>query len=354
MLSRRAFAVLILFITLISPEAARAAPADPAPPLSAAQGHPACAGITYATLQTPECDAVMAAQPYPDVTPVPYDLGVIEGQDFVYFEADIVPLYDAPDGKEVGTLPAGRSSYVNVLQTSGDWVEVRPGRWASLEGAHYAEPSRFTGVLINHMEMPFAWAINTHCTSLTPGGRRDCRQSGSFRRYDLMNIYATVTVGEWDWHLVGPNQWTVQTNLSIVYPTPPVVYSWRWIGVSTYEQNLVAYEGARPVMATLVSTGDMDEERWRTDPGLWKVELFWEVGPMEGAAGSDDFYALDQVPYHMYFNWREALHGVYWHDNFGYYWSHGCVNLSVSDAKWLWDNWVILNTRVYVYDEKAG
>jgi len=204
------------------------------------------------------------------------------------------------------------------------------------------------------MEMPFAWAIYDHCTSLTPGGPRNCRESGYFDRYDLMNIYATVTVGEWDWHLVGPNQWTVQTKLSIVHPTPPALYSGRWVGVSTYEQNLVAYEGQRPVMATLVSTGDMDEEKWRTDPGLWKVELFWEVGPMQGAAGSDDFYALDQVPYHMYFNWREALHGVYWHDNFGYYWSHGCINLTVSDAKWLWDNWVRMNTRVYVYDEKPG
>jgi hypothetical protein len=90
------------------------------------------------------------------------------------------------------------------------------------------------------------------------------------------------------------------------------------------------------------------------DPGAWKVEPFWEVGPMEGAAGSDEVYALDQVPYHMYFNWREALHGFYWHDNFGYDWLHGCVNLSVSDAKWLWDNWVVQNTRVVVYDEKLG
>ncbi len=98
-------------------------------------------------------------------------------------------------------------------------------------------------------------------------------------------------------------------------------------------------------MATLVSTGDMEEEKFRTDAGVWKVDLFWEVGPMKGAAGSDDFYALDQVPYHMYFNWREALHGVYWHDNFGYYWSHGCVNLRVSDAKWLWDNWIRLDTE---------
>ncbi|MFN8528882.1 MAG: L,D-transpeptidase [Anaerolineae bacterium] len=338
------FVVLLIALIGIAP--------TPSLPAAAQQGHPGCMNITYATPQTPECDATMATFPYPDVTSIPYDLGVIAGQDFVYFDSDEVPLYDGPDGEQTGLLTAGRSRYVNVLQRSGDWAEVRPYRWASLENAHFATPSTFTGVTINHMEMPFAWAIYDHCTSLTPGGPRSCRQSGSLQRYQLVNIYATVTVGDWDWHLVGPGQWTVQTNLSIVHLTPPAAFNGRWIGVSTYEQNLVAYEGEQPVMATLVSTGDMDEERWRTDPGDWEVNLFWEVGPMEGAAGSDNFYALDQVPYHMYFNWREALHGVYWHDNFGYYWSHGCVNLSVSDAKWLWDNWVVLHTHVYVYDEK--
>lgn len=346
--------IVVLFATLAGLAPVHAAPAEPSPPVTVAQGHPGCAGITINTLQTPECDAVMAAHPYPDVSRIPYDLGVIAGKNFIYFKADEVPLYDGPDGEVIGTFTAGRSSYVNVLRMSGSWAEIRPGRWASLKNAVFAQPSTLTGVLINSMEMPFAWAIYDHCTSLTPGGPRNCRQSGSFRRYDLMNIYATVQVGEWDWHLVGPGQWTVQTNLSIVHPTPPAVFNWRWIGVSTYEQNLVAYEGTRPVMATLVSTGDMEEDWKRTDPGVWKVELFWEVGPMSGAAGSDDFYALDQVPYHMYFNWREALHGVYWHDNFGFWWSHGCVNLTVSDAKWLWDNWVVMGTRVYVYDEKPG
>jgi hypothetical protein len=235
-----------LFITLAVLALAHAGP-------TVAQGHPSCANITYETPQTPECDAVMAALPYPDVTPIPYDLGVIAGKDFIYFDTDTVTLYDMPGGKGkvVETLTAGRSTYVHVRQISGDWVEIRPSRWAALEHAQFAEPSTFTGVTINRMEMPFAWAIYDHCTSRTPGGPRSCQQSGSFNRYDLMNIYATVTVGEWNWHLVGPGQWTVQTNLSIVYPTPPVVYSWRWVGVSTYEQNLVAYEGERPVMALL-------------------------------------------------------------------------------------------------------
>ena len=115
-----------------------------------AQGDSGCAGISVETPQTPECDAVMAAQPYPDVTPIPFDLGVIAGQDFIYFDADEVPLYNAPNGKEIDTFTAGRSSYVNVIQLSddGNWAEIRYGRWASLEKAHFAEPSTFTGVTI--------------------------------------------------------------------------------------------------------------------------------------------------------------------------------------------------------------
>ena len=39
----------------------------------------------------------------------------------------------------------------------------------------------------------------------------------------------------------------------------------------------------------------------------------------------------------MYFDGDIGLHGTYWHDGFGYRQSHGCVNLSVTDAKWLYE-----------------
>ena len=43
------------------------------------------------------------------------------------------------------------------------------------------------------------------------------------------------------WHLIGPGLWTNQQNLSIVYPTAPATFAGQWVGVNTYEQNLVAY-----------------------------------------------------------------------------------------------------------------
>jgi hypothetical protein len=60
----------------------------------------------------------------------------------------------------------------------------------------------------------------------------------------------------------------------------------------------------------------------------------------------------------MYFDEDIALHGTYWHDGFGYRHSHGCVNLSITDAHWLYnwtaqqDDWTTerdLGTAVYVY-----
>ncbi|OQX62000.1 MAG: hypothetical protein B5M51_06740, partial [Anaerolinea sp. 4484_236] len=31
-----------------------------------------------------------------------------------------------------------------------------------------------------------------------------------------------------------------------------------------------------------------------------------------------------------------AIHGTYWHNNFGYPMSHGCINMRNQDAKWLY------------------
>lgn len=62
-----------------------------------------------------------------------------------------------------------------------------------------------------------------------------------------------------------------------------------------------------------------------------------------------DFYYLDNVPWTMYFDQARALHGAYWRTRFGYPQSHGCVNLSLGDAHWLF-NWATVGDWVYVHD----
>ncbi|MCD4686628.1 MAG: L,D-transpeptidase [Anaerolineae bacterium] len=322
----------------------------PAPHAVLAQGHPNCAGVNAATPSTPECDALIAARPSPNVTPLPVDFGVINGVTFIRFSVDEVPLYNAPDGDVVEMMPAGYT-YVAVRQSREGWAEVRPGRWVRTEGTRAAQPSTFTGVQINGLDMPFAWVLWNHCGVHVPAGARDCGDDAYLHRFERVNIYATVNISGWDWHLIGPGLWTNQQNLSIVYPNAPESFGGRWVAVNNYEQNLVAYNGTTPAMATLVSTG-IENDEWNTWPGTYSVRLKIENGPMDGAHGEDDYYSLDQVPYHMYFNGLQALHGAYWHDTFGYVHSHGCVNLSISDAKWLYHNWVAEGTTVYVYDRE--
>jgi lipoprotein-anchoring transpeptidase ErfK/SrfK len=88
----------------------------------------------------------------------------------------------------------------------------------------------------------------------------------------------------------------------------------KWIHVSLRDQTLVAMEGDRPVYATVVSkhvSATMDDDA-------------------EGAA-----YSIEDVPWTMFYDHSFALHGAFWHERFGHPQSHGCVNLSAADAKWL-------------------
>ena len=102
-----------------------------------------------------------------------------------------------------------------------------------------------------------------------------------------------------------------------------------WIDVDLSQQRLYAYEGDTIVNSFLVSTGT-----WQTPTvtGKYKVWIKLRYSDMTGPG-----YYLPDVPYVMYFYGDYGIHGTYWHNNFGTPMSHGCVNLSISDAAWIYD-----------------
>ena len=61
---------------------------------------------------------------------------------------------------------------------------------------------------------------------------------------------------------------------------------------------------------------------------------------MDGDEDKGDSYNLRDVPFVQYFHKGYALHGTYWHENFGVPMSHGCINMRTEDAKWLF-LWVL-------------
>jgi lipoprotein-anchoring transpeptidase ErfK/SrfK len=110
----------------------------------------------------------------------------------------------------------------------------------------------------------------------------------------------------------------------------------RWVGIDLYEQVLTVYEGQLPIFTTLVSTG---LPRWPTYEGTFNIYFRRTRADMSWGTPGDDFYYLQEVPWTMYFDQGRALHGAYWHDGLGYRRSHGCVNMSITDAHWLY-RWV--------------
>ncbi len=115
----------------------------------------------------------------------------------------------------------------------------------------------------------------------------------------------------------------------------------RWIDVDLSEQRLYAYEGDVLLKTFVVSTGTW---QYPTVTGTFKIYVKLRYTDMSGA----DYY-LPDVPYVMYFYKGYGLHGTYWHNNFGVPMSHGCVNLSIPDAAWLY-NWASVGTVVRVHE----
>jgi lipoprotein-anchoring transpeptidase ErfK/SrfK len=114
----------------------------------------------------------------------------------------------------------------------------------------------------------------------------------------------------------------------------------RWIEVNLSTQRLIAWEGSKPVYAVIISTG---KKGTPTIPGIFAIQSKRSIDRMRG-----EDYDIDDVPYAQYYSGGYAIHGAYWHRNFGTPVSHGCINLAVDHAKWLF-NWSEVKTPVVIH-----
>jgi hypothetical protein len=114
----------------------------------------------------------------------------------------------------------------------------------------------------------------------------------------------------------------------------------RWIDISILSQTLVLYEGSKPVYATLVSTGrdglGDPNKTLSTPTGTFKIYQKHVTTTMDSSVADNEFELRD-VPWVMYFKGGYAIHAAYWHDDFGRLRSHGCVNLSPIDARYVFE-----------------
>lgn len=149
----------------------------------------------------------------------------------------------------------------------------------------------------------------------------------------------TATVGGVTFQEAAGGFYVQPAALVVGKPQPPadLAPDEKWIDVDLTRQTLIAFEGTRPVFATLISSGrrnpDDKEHDFPTPTGTFRIGEKHVTTTMDGDVASDGPYSIEDVPWVQYFQGSYALHGAFWHDNFGYVRSHGCVNLAPEDAR---------------------
>lgn len=119
----------------------------------------------------------------------------------------------------------------------------------------------------------------------------------------------------------------------------------KWIEVDLSQETTTLYLGNVPIKTFLISSG---RAATPTEVGTFHVYRKYDVTTMTGTI-LGEYYYIPNIPWVSYFDDGEAFHGTYWHHNFGHPMSHGCINMSIPDAKILYD-FAPVGTKVVVHN----
>jgi len=192
--------------------------------------------------------------------------------------------------------------------------------------------------------LPLAWVVGTKARRYEApdaDGAKAPRGGEHVDRFSIVPL--TGKKKRIDEHLYWETKegwWMRDDHVAVVeqpaLPQGGVAPGEKWIDVDLSAQALVAFEGEKPVFATVVSTGrhSSDPEKdHRTPEGSFRIREKHVSTTMDDDGASDGTYRIEDVPWVMYFEKSFALHGAFWHSSFGRERSHGCVNLTPHDAR---------------------
>jgi len=367
-IGRRAVAALVAAMSVAGASARASPPAEPpaAPPFEAwvaddygfVRARPTHASRLVALLRTGDTVRVVGCQPtcaargaWALIEPqgailvrqlragAPTDAARRLGSAATYFWGRVprgrTPVHAAPDPRSK-VVRRDRAEYRVAfvpdphLSETG-WLRRPDGGYMRMADVKLFSPSRFTGE--RDPRAPIAFVRRK--VALRPGedakAPKDPAAVTWFERYDRLPV-AGVSGGR----VRVAGGWLPRNRVRIAAPVERprgVAPTDRWLHIDLGDQVLAAYQGDTMVYATMVSTGKSGRRSTRTHVGRFAIYGKTVHGSMRGKPW-DDYYA-EEVPWVMHFDGGRALHGAYWHDQFGVEKSHGCVNLSPADAAWL-------------------
>lgn len=127
---------------------------------------------------------------------------------------------------------------------------------------------------------------------------------------------------------------------NLVYQAAP---GEKWVDVNLSNKTVTAYEGATIMRGPIAMVDGAAETP--TVTGTFHVYLQYTSQTMEGDNADGTRYRTEDVPWVSYFYSGYAFHGAPWRSSFGYSGSHGCVNMPVGEARWIY-NWAEIGTTV--------
>lgn len=279
-------------------------------------------------------------------------------------------LVNAGDGLRLRAAPNGESSMVSLLPNSTEFIAAAgaSGEWIPgyaeglsgwVAGSYLAERPPLPQLQVADWDL----AVWQGATLEETNVRREPTTKAPIA--ETLEFGEPVTVSEWlkgeevfeaadMWAKVGEGRYVYSRNIGrnapvLPLPIPADAPTWgRWIDISLIQQLLTAYDGTTPLRTVPVTTGMAG---WETPPGLYSILNRVANETMNsGAIGAENFYRLDDVLFTQYFtDLGHALHFAWWRtkETIGRPGSHGCVNLLLEDARFLWD-WADYGTPIYI------
>lgn len=191
-------------------------------------------------------------------------------------------------------------------------------------------------------KLPLAWVLNPRAWKYNVDeGEKKVHRNEHVERFTIAPLTGKqVVIDNRHYWETKDGYWLKDVEATMTKPGPPpadLAANEKWIDVNLAVQSLVAYEGTKPIYATIISSGRHNDEDkakdHRTITGSFRIREKHIAATMDDDSASDGPYSIQDVPWIMYFHGGIALHGAFWHSSFGHERSHGCVNLQPYDAK---------------------
>ena len=261
-------------------------------------------------------------------------------------------LYESVDAYLAGDHPKWRLNenrdyrFTDIIETKDGYLLRKPGgKVAPFSEVNLYPASRFSGRDLTLDPVPAgqvpAFAVNKAGAHIVMQAAEDAPVLWTANHREPLNLLEEP-VGDW-WvvpdalgrgrhgyiHTDDVRHWVSNDRPSEV-PAGDV-----WVDIALEQQMLGIYQGQSLVFVTLISSA---REGYLTPTGLFRIYDKATAWDLASKPNSSDPYYIEQVPWVMHYYPRYALHSAFWHDDFGFPASHGCINLSPHDAQVVFDS----------------